>query len=227
MRLSELYTSVQCEGPNTGRMVQFVRFAGCNMRCPGWPCDTQHAIDPKLFMAEGGSQSVTPDALLEMVQAAGPWDLCLTGGEPFLQREAELQEFVQRARRLGYKVECFSNGSFPYPGWAISDIQFIMDWKLEGSGEAGTAIQVRRENASRLKRTDAIKFVVVDETDMEEAVVVWNSLRQETLAQFWMGAAWDRISTDEVIEFVQKNKLPFNINVQVHKMLWNPDARGV
>lgn len=230
LRLSELYTSIQCEGPNTGRPTQFVRFAGCNMRCPGWPCDTLFAVEPKLYLAEGGSEKLTAKELFARVYDEGNavQNICLTGGEPFLQREAELQEFVDMCSMSGMKIECFSNGSFHYPHWAIVKMQFIMDWKLEGSGEATTNYQERVTNAMKLKRSDHIKFVVKDSHDLEEAAGEYLHLQSRGCsAQFWVGQAWDQIDVQSIIDFVLSNKLPWNLNVQVHKMIWPPDQRGV
>lgn len=230
MRLSELYTSIQCEGPNVGRPTQFVRFAGCNMRCPGWPCDTQHAIDPAIYMAEGGSQKLTPSELFDMCfdSGSGVRNLCLTGGEPFLQRNAELQEFVEMCSAAAMKLECFTNGSFIYPDWAIWNLQFIMDWKLEGSGEANTNVTERTQNALRLKRSDHIKFVATNVSDLEQAAIEYIRLQSRgAVAQFWVGSAWDTLSVDSLIEFVTDNHLPWNVNVQIHKLLWDPNKRSV
>lgn len=228
LRLSELYTSIQCEGPNVGRLTQFVRFAGCNMRCPGWPCDTQHAIDPAIFLKPGNSQKLLAKELYEMVQANGVRGICLTGGEPFLQRSGELQEFVEMCCNAGMQVECFSNGSFVYPDWALRNIQFIMDWKLEGSGEGTTNLHERMQNALALKRSDNIKFVVKDTHDLEEAATEFIHLSgRGVIAQFWVGSAWDTIDVDSLIDFTVENRLPWKINVQIHKLLWDENMRGV
>lgn len=228
LRLSELYTSIQCEGPNVGRLTQFVRFAGCNMRCPGWPCDTQHAIEPSLYMAPGGSEKLDARELFERVQTNAVKGICLTGGEPFLQRTAALQEFVEMLSETYYQIECFTNGSFIYPDWALRNIQFIMDWKLGGSGEAQTNYNERMNNALKLKRSDNIKFVVKDVPDLEEAATEYLHLvSRGCIAQFWVGSAWDTIDTDSLIDFAVSNKFPWKINVQIHKYLWDPNKRGV
>jgi len=228
LRLSELYTSIQCEGPNTGRPTQFVRFAGCNMRCPGWPCDTPHAIEPSIWRHE--SEKLDPVRLWDKCFDGGNGvpALCLTGGEPFMQKSGDLQEFVEMAHAAGMQLEVFTNGSFDFPHWALVHLQFIMDWKLTGSGEAATNYNTRMQNAMKLKRSDSIKFVVCDTKDLEEAAGEYLHLQSRGCsAQFWVGAAWDRIDTQSVIDFVLSNKLPWKLNVQVHKYIWPPDQRGV
>lgn len=145
-----------------------------------------------------------------------------------MQPEGQLQEFVDLAAMAGYKLEVFTNGSFDFPLWAITQLQFIMDWKLQGSGEAETAYNKRMTNALKLKRTDAIKFVVKDVRDLEEAASEYLHLKaRDCSATFWVGAVWGSIDNQSIIDFVLSNKFPWNLNVQMHKYIWHPDQRGV
>lgn len=239
LRLVEHYISVQGEGPRTGVMTQFVRFAGCNMKCPLWPCDTQHAIDPSIYMKKAtedspaGSYKRTPEELvgdiIEKARTTGARNICLTGGEPFLQPNEKLIPFIKMIPD-SMTIECFSNGSFIYPGIALKRINFIMDWKLRGSGEGETALTNRLDNALALKEDDAIKFVVTGTDDLDEAVNVWQDLVIATNNHpplFYVGAAWGCITDQEVIDFVLANRLPWKLNVQVHKYIWAPDKQGV
>src|SRR3954453_605533 len=96
LRLLEPYPSTQGEGPNVGKLTQFVRFAGCNLKCPGWPCDTPFSIDPAQYRNE--MQLVTARTLARSVfaefTATGAENICLTGGEPTLQPQGELYVFL-------------------------------------------------------------------------------------------------------------------------------------
>lgn len=223
MRLSEIYTSIQGEGPRAGTPTRFIRFAGCNLRCPLWPCDTQHAIQPAIFEKE--QVHYTPMGLLE---AVAPWPnlLCLTGGEPFIQKKDELEKFVDLATVFGYTVECFTNGTIEYPDWAIEKVHFIMDWKLPGSGEDHTN-QVRVENAKRLKDGDYIKFVISDREDYETAKRLYQQFDSKVKAVWSYGAAWGKIETQELVEWAIKDELPWQLNVQVHNYIWDRDKRGI
>jgi 7-carboxy-7-deazaguanine synthase len=230
LRLSELYVSPQGEGQHTGKMTAFVRFAGCNMRCPGWPCDTPHAIFPEIWRKESRKISTHDlgNEIQKTCEETGTRNICYTGGEPFLQNHLDLELLTVVLTSRGFSLECFSNGSFEYPIWARHNIDFMMDWKLAGSGEAETHRLVRRVNALNLKRTDGIKFVAVDWADLEEAEEVYTRLLEHGCnAEFWVGAAWGRIPDAEVIKFVKERKLPWRLNVQVHKYIYEPDARGV
>jgi 7-carboxy-7-deazaguanine synthase len=234
LKLVEHYTSIQGEGPRTGVMTQFVRFAGCNMRCPLWPCDTQHAIQPSIYGKPNGSYKRTPEELvgdiIEMARTTGARNICLTGGEPFQQPQEKMIKLIKLVPE-SMNLECFSNGSFLYPAIALKRIHFIMDWKLDGSGEGQTALGNRLDNALGLKSTDAIKFVVTDENDLEQAKDVWNKLmgamQNTDKPLFYVGAAWDRITVPEIQDFITKHQLPWLVNVQIHKYIWHPEMRGV
>ena len=230
LRLSEHFVSPQGEGPRTGVLTQFVRFAGCNMRCAGWPCDTPYAIDPSIWRTD--SYKRTPEELVEECVKhrieTGATQINLTGGEPFQQDHVLLKQFVEALHRNSFMdIECFSNGSFIYPDWALREIDFIMDWKLPGSGEADTRLENRLQNAKSLKPMDAIKFVVCDDVDLMQAKTIWEDvLRDQSLAGIWCGPAWGRIEAAEIVEFIKRHRLPWRLNVQVHNYVYEAQARG-
>lgn len=235
LRLSEIYTSVQGEGPRTGQPTIFVRFAGCNMRCPGWPCDTQHAIDPAIWRYQ--SEKLQPSDLGRQIESLafnkGARNICLTGGEPFMQNHDDLYDMIKYLTppKPWCTFEVFTNGSYKFPEWTKEpeiDMHFNMDWKLVGSGEAQTALDIRYENALWLKKTDGIKFVVKNYKDLLEARLIYETLRDRGCkAQFWVGAVWGEITDAAIVDFIQEWKVSWNLNVQVHKYIWNADERGV
>lgn len=235
LRLSEHYSSVQGEGPRVGTLTQFVRFAGCNMRCPGWPCDTQHAIDPAIWRHQ--SEKVDPhqlrDRVHEEAKRTGAYNVCLTGGEPFLQPSEELFEFIQSIQPGLFTFEVFTNGSFPFPAWTKDphiNMLFTMDWKLRSSGEGNTALSTRIENARWLQASDGIKFVVNFIEDMFDALNEANSFKADGYeGSFWLGRVWGSKLTDQdLVSFMMEHKLhDWRLNVQVHKLIWEPDARSV
>ena len=115
MKLLELYTSVQGEGPNVGLPTTFVRFAGCNLRCPGWPCDTPYSIFPEQWKEE--FKEVTPADLYLYIKHEVPHHICITGGEPFLQPHAELAELIANLTDSAYTIDIFTNGTLPLLFW--------------------------------------------------------------------------------------------------------------
>jgi 7-carboxy-7-deazaguanine synthase len=232
LRLVEHYASVQGEGPRVGVPTQFVRFAGCNMRCPLWPCDTQHAIQPSIWRTSSRKVYAheLADAVLEMAEHTGATNICLTGGEPFMQNNDELRMFVENLRYAGaFTVEAFTNGSFEWPSWALQSIYFILDWKLAGSGEAMTALDIRKLNLNRMGPEDAVKFTIMDESDFNDAVHFTQSfLDKKYQGQFFAGIVWGAPMTNEdLIGHILDQKLPWKLNVQIHKHIWDPNKIGV
>jgi 7-carboxy-7-deazaguanine synthase len=233
LRVDEHYVSVQGEGPRVGLPTQFIRFGGCNLRCPGWPCDTQHAIDPA---NRASWLKKTPDEIYDQVtelwKQTGATNICFTGGEPFLQQKADLEQLFKMLIQWGYQVECFSNGTLPYPEWAPG-IKFIMDWKLQGSGESEIGVDNRWANLKLLNRSgldQAVKFVLKDEKDLDEAHKVYVNMLEHHLnnVQVFYGRVWDaRWNDAEMIAEVMERKLPWRLNIQVHNYIWDRSMRGI
>lgn len=234
LRVSEVYASVQGEGPRTGQTTVFTRFGGCNLRCPGWPCDTQHAIDPA-FRSDW--ERLDPDQLFERIHSAaslaGARLVTLTGGEPFLQPSADLERLVGNLRDAGYTVEAFTNGTVAYPDWAVETVSMIVDWKLPGSGEFKNIRNnvIRLQNLQKLDESSiwhAIKFVCKDISDFDKAKELYKAHPEWHDSFLWYyGKVWDGVITDaKLIEHVMKCRLPWRLNVQVHNIIWDPQERG-
>jgi 7-carboxy-7-deazaguanine synthase len=222
MKLVEIYTSVQGEGPHTGKPIQFVRFGGCNYRCAGWPCDTQFAIDPQ-FRKQW--ESITPDEILRRLEG-WPEHICMTGGEPLIQPSKDLEQFVYGLPR-SYRVDLFTNGSRALPPWAHqSNVSIIMDWKLKGSGECPDEA-MRKANLKQLSNKDAVKFVVADPLDLDEALS-WSKhfYAWGVHVPIWAGVVWDKFKTSDLVIYILENQLPWRLNVQTHNYVWSPQERG-
>lgn len=229
MRIDEIYISVQGEGPRVGIPTIFVRTGGCNLRCPGWPCDTLHAVLPE--NRKNWARMEPGDVADQVQQVANQRqvNVCLTGGEPFLQKESELHELVDilRAEQNIDCIEAFSNGTLLYPAWAIDDVSFIMDWKLPGSGE-DPLNENRFKNLANLTDKDSVKFVIKDEEDYETAKVLWREhIADSSPVEVYFGVAWDHITNATLVGWVLEDGLPWRLNVQQHNYIWDRRKRGI
>ena len=102
-RINEIFYSLQGEGYNTGRAAVFIRFAGCNLRCPF--CDTEFERYQELTLDDiVRSVSDYPDPCHTLA--------VLTGGEPTLQADWQL---VDALKKVGYEVTMESNGTMLPP----------------------------------------------------------------------------------------------------------------
>lgn len=236
LRVVEIYVSYQGEGPNTSRPTVFVRFAGCNFKCPGWPCDTQHAIDPKQFGKT--QQFYDPAELAEKVVALKVRNICLTGGEVFLQNQESLARFldaVQHMTNFDVNIECFTNGSIGWSDEVFDKIDnVILDWKLPGSGETAAYEDNEsfRQNLRSLSQLDAIKFTIKDLHDYAEAKRRWHTdgdivVDDRFGPTVYAGVVWGALPAETLAAWMIEDRLPWSLNVQVHKYVWNPDKTGV
>lgn len=233
LRVVETYASYQGEGPNTSRPTVFVRFAGCNFKCPGWPCDTQHAIQPKLFRHT--QRFVHPEQLANEVLDFGIANICLTGGEVFLQDQNSLSAFVMHLRNVRplTTVEVFTNGALKWDDDLVCKFDnIILDWKLFGSGEQYDPTPTFEENFRQLNQCDAVKFTIKDEVDYIEAKRRYNEhikpIDRLNRPMVYAGVVWEnKWTTEELCEHMIRDQLPWNLNVQVHKYVWHPDKQGV
>lgn len=231
LRVVETYFSYQGEGPNTSKPTVFVRFAGCNFKCPGWPCDTQHAIDPKQFTKL--QKFWNPVELADHVLSFNTDSICLTGGEPFLQSQADLRLFIHAMKHTSstLTVEAFTNGGLRWnEDLALMIDTFILDWKLPGSGEEYEPTTTFEENFNQLNHLDAVKFTIKDEADYVEAKRRYFTHIKgvEDEPKVYAGVVWNgKWSTEELCEHMRNDDLPWYLNVQVHKYVWHPDMIGV
>lgn len=101
-RINEIFYSLQGEGRWTGMPAVFIRFAGCNLRCPF--CDTDFSTSVRMSLA---------DMLREVKDLSQDCRrIVVTGGEPALQID---DAFVEAFHAGGYRIHVETNGTRPLP----------------------------------------------------------------------------------------------------------------
>lgn len=213
MKINEIFTSIQGEGLRTGLPCTFVRLAGCNLRCEGWPCDTQYAQGK-----EGTFYS-----LEDLAQAIPSWPpyVAWTGGEPLIQREQVLMA-MRRLDNLGYWQDLFTNGSIVIPAemLAIDMLHIVMDLKLPSSGEYH---RMQLENLSHLREIDIVKGVIADRADWDTYVRLTQPLHCVRVVT----PVWDKLDAQELVKWMLEQQSGIRLGLQIHKYIWDPAARGV
>nr|HEX4316895.1 7-carboxy-7-deazaguanine synthase QueE [Kofleriaceae bacterium] len=140
LRISELFASIQGEGPSVGVPSVFVRLAECNLACT-W-CDTKYTWDWEHYDREREVREVAVDDVAEEVvelAGAGARTLVVTGGEPMLQ-QFELVPLLVKLRAFGFRVEVETSGTItPEPAIAAVVDQWNVSPKLASSGNKRTA----------------------------------------------------------------------------------------
>jgi 7-carboxy-7-deazaguanine synthase len=232
LRLLEHYVSTQGEGPKVGVLTQFVRFAGCNLKCAKWACDTPYAIDPKLYRTEQVpvSYEELAEKIVKQYVATGATNVCFTGGEPLLQPQDALAATIDELlKSYGFlRFEMFTNGTKPIIPDLIDEIDFVMDWKLPGSGEDPNN-QERIENLKVIDTgNNSVKFTVADVDDLNMASDIWADHLMESPLQVFVGAVWGKIDNAVILDFIKAYRLPWRLNVQTHNYIYGgPTQRGI
>jgi 7-carboxy-7-deazaguanine synthase len=210
MRVTEIFFSIQGEGTRTGRPCVFVRFTGCDLRCSY--CDTAYAF-------HGGRDLSQEEILAEVVRHPTRFVL-LTGGEPMLQRE--LPDLAKQLLARGYEVAIETHGQRPLDALPREVIR-IVDVKTPGSGEPTTDFAY----LDRLEPHDEVKFVVVSEDDFLWSREVVRRHRLEGRVHVLFSPVWGRVEPKDLARWMLESGIDARLSLQVHKVIWGADARGV
>ena len=156
-KISEIFDSIQGEGPYIGYRQIFIRFCGCNLLCDY--CDTE--------FNKGDEYTVI--ALIDKLKSFDLKDIhsvSLTGGEPLLQYEF-LKEFLPKLKELGLKVYLETNGTLPSVLKQLIDYIDIvsMDFKIDSSAKIGDVYSKHKEflTISKNAKKEVFAKLVFDE----------------------------------------------------------------
>ena len=210
MRVTEIFFSIQGEGTRTGRPCVFVRFTGCDLRCVY--CDTAYAF-------HGGRDLTRGEILAEVARFPSKLVL-LTGGEPLLQRE--LPELAAELLALGYHVLVETHGQRPLDALPRQVVR-IVDVKTPGSGEVATDFRY----LDRLEPHDEVKFVVCSEDDWRWSLEVVRRHRLEGRVAILVSPVHGAVDPKDVARWILESGVDARMSLQLHKIIWGADARGV
>ena len=207
----EIYRSVQGESTFAGLPCVFVRLAVCSQRCT-W-CDTPHAFNQ--------GESVELEKIVERAQAFGCPLVEVTGGEPLLQ--PEVLPLMAALADAGHTVLLETSGAHDVAP-VDPRVHVIMDLKCPDSGECE---RNRWENLDALKPTDQIKFVIASRRDFDWAADVIRQHRLDTRFTVLLSAVFGAVDLRDLAEWLLASGLNVRFQLQMHKYIWDPNARGV
>ena len=209
--INEVFFSLQGESTHAGRRCVFVRLSGCNLRCT-W-CDTAYAFQ------EGRER--TFDSLLEEIESYRCDLIEITGGEPLLQKN--VQRFMEKLSDAGYEVLLETGGQINI-GMVDNRVQRIMDVKCPSSGESE---RNHWDNMSLLTDRDQVKFVIGNREDYDWAKQVISRYKLEEKCPLLMSPVFAMMSGRKLAEWILEDNLKVRFQLQLHKYIWSPDAKGV
>jgi 7-carboxy-7-deazaguanine synthase len=212
LTVNEIFYSVQGESTRAGLPCVFVRLTACDLRC-SW-CDTPYAF------TEGRKIEVAD--VVAAVEAYGCPLVEITGGEPLLQDD--VYELMRELLDRGRTVMLETGGHRSIAG-VPPEVVKIVDVKCPGSGESA---RNDWSNLERLSPHDELKFVVRDRTDYEWAreVVSARDLASRCAAVL-LSPVHGVLDPAELAAWMLADRVPARLQLQVHKYIWSPAARGV
>ncbi len=215
--VSELFYSIQGESTWAGMPCVFIRLAGCNLRCNY--CDAAYTYEEESrqysFQKIIAFIEKHPNALVE-----------ITGGEPLLQEN--IYPFMETLIKTGRTVLLETNGSLPLDR-VLEDAVKIMDIKCPDSGMHE---KIDLHNLKYLNSKDNVKFVLSSREDFDWAV----KLLHQHLPELWQtnelpailfSPVPDRLEVKELAKWILEEKLPLRLQIQLHKIIWPEEMRGV
>ena len=220
LNVVEIFHSIEGEGIRTGMPVTFIRLAGCNLRCSY--CDTCYA------QKATDGQLMSIDDIVNKVKFSS---VTITGGEPLLH-EKPVIELINKLNSTGHYVNIETNGSIDIMPYIIPVRSgrgfFTVDYKCEYSG---MEFQMLGGNFDAMDENDVLKFVVATDEDL-------NCIRRFLMSHpnfkstIFVSPCFGEISLKHLVEEVKLLKLKFprfdiRFQVQLHKIVWSPEERGV
>ncbi len=215
--VAEKFISINGEGRLAGRAAVFIRFKGCNLNCSY--CDTKWANNRNLVC-----EKMTGEEIYSYIKSTGIRSVTLTGGEPLLQKDIySLLEVLCGDDFL--KIEIETNGSVSIePFLRLKNRpSFTLDYKTPSSGMEEHMLL---KNYSLIDERDTVKFVCGSREDLERAKSAANSLK--LTCPVYLSPVFGKIDPAEIVDFIIENKMNnVNLQLQLHKFIWDPDKRGV
>jgi len=213
LKVNEIFYSIQGESSFAGLPCVLVRLTGCNLRCSY--CDTRYAYE------EGTLWNIP--AIIDRVSSCQSRLVEITGGEPLLQEETPL--LIHGLLDRGYDVLIETNGSKPIRAVDRRCVR-IVDIKCPSSGESHNNDYSILDD---LTEQDEVKFVVGERNDYEFAKEILSSriLKTRISRPPILSPVTQRLYPKNLAEWILDDHLYVRLQLQLHKILWGSDTRGV
>lgn len=250
MNVIEIFSSIDGEGSRQGFLTTFLRLHDCNIRCSY--CDTTYSYGVDSTFTE-----MTVQEVADAIESLGNHRITITGGEPLLQEEAVVELIDELNRRKSAKLSAKLEGKrdiaensttantlsedgqtiaceSPYdfnietngtivPSFHRKNVWFTYDYKTPSSlAEEAMNLDIFKVSTKQ----DLIKFVVGSEEDLDCMRRIISMY--PTKAQIYVSPVWGKIEAASIIDYMKEHNLQnVRFQLQIHKFVWEPDAKGV
>ncbi|MCC7429798.1 radical SAM protein [bacterium] len=209
LKVNEIFFSVQGESSFIGLPCVFVRLTGCNLRCSY--CDTEYAF------YEG--TELTFDEILEKIKAYNCKLVEITGGEPLLQEN--VYKFFDLLLAKNYKVMLETGGHVSVCK-VPKEVVKIVDLKTPGSKMSKKNFY---GNLEFLDSKDELKFVIGNREDYVWAKEIL--AKHKTKSKILFSPVWDELEAKQLVSWILEDGLEVRFQLQLHKIIWSAETRGV
>ena len=211
IKVNEIYYSIQGESSKAGLPCVFVRLTYCNLRCTY--CDTEYAF------FDGKDYSI--DEIIEQVKKYNCNLVEVTGGEPLFQKEC--YDLLNRLCLDGFEVLLETGGSLPIEP-VNKAIKIIMDLKCPSSGMEKKNLY---GNINYLKSGDEMKFVIGTREDYEWTKELLKKYELINKCGILFSVVYGELEPLTLVNWILEDKLNVRFQLQMHKFIWHPMAKGV
>lgn len=213
--VNEIFGSIDGEGIRTGELATFIRLTGCNLRCKY--CDTTYSF------TEGTPMTI--DEIINKVDEIGYKNITITGGEPLIHKNIE--KLIDRLLELHYKINIETNGAVDITPYISKNIILTMDYKTKASGMTK---YMNKQNFPLLREYDVFKIVCSRE-DFED---IKELLRNNEIKSYiYLSPIYQEVEPSELVDLLKElhnegiDTSKIRVQVQLHKIIWEPNKRGV
>lgn len=217
-KVAETFVSINGEAQTAGELALFIRFCRCNLQCTY--CDTRWANGEDAPCTE-----YTLSGLLELAKKADIRNITLTGGEPLLREGIGM--LAEALGSEGFRVEIETNGSISIAELAVLPHRpcFTLDYKLPTSGMESF---MDTENYQYLTMQDTVKFVCGSPEDLERAEEITAQYHLTGQCRVYLSPVFGKITPAEMVEYMKSHHMNgIRLQLQLHKYIWDPAAKGV
>ena len=221
MKVVEIFASIDGEGKRTGQPATFIRLYGCNLRCSY--CDTKYSFNTNEY------KDMSIEQILLECRKLGYHNITLTGGEPLLDA-SNVIILIEALCSIGFQVNIETNGSIDLRPFIklrqerSLDFFFTVDYKCISSGMNKHMTPTAFEYLEIDK--DIVKCVVSNKEDMDDALDNLDALHKHF--NIWFSPVFGAIEPRKIVEYVMNSgRQDVTVQVQLHKIIWDPEMRGV
>ena len=208
MKINEIFYSLQGEGKLTGLLNIFIRTSGCNLRCSF--CDTKFAYND--------GKEMNLDEILNETSKYPCKNICITGGEPLIQKE--ILKLIDLLIKRNYKICLETNGSINVKNLSKKQSLIIsLDIKCPSSNMHEKS---NFKNIFLLKMDDQLKFVIKDKEDYIYAKKILNDYKPKCPVFFQ--PVWGTDARN-LASWIVEDGLDVQLGLQLHKIIWGNKRR--